>query len=68
MEAPNTELPEFNQIVGLNMWMTQAMNHYQQEELRCFVCGATDHFTWDCPHWETFHVWHREHLKSKGQA
>ena len=30
--ATDAELPEFNQIEGLNMRMTQAMNHYQQEE------------------------------------
>ena len=65
-EAPDAELPELNQIEGLNMRMTQAMNHYQQEELRCFMCGATDYFVWDCPHWEMFRAWHREHLNSKG--
>ena len=27
VEAPDAELPEFDQIEGLNMWMTQAMNH-----------------------------------------
>ena len=37
-------------IKGLSLRMTQAMNHYQCEEHRCFVCGATDHFTWDCLH------------------
>ena len=26
----------------------------------------TDHFARDCPHWETFPAWHREHLNSKG--
>ena len=36
-EAPDAELPEFDQIEGLNFWMTQAMNHYQYEEWRCFV-------------------------------
>ena len=29
VEAPDAELPEFDQIKGLNLWMTQAMNHYQ---------------------------------------
>ena len=28
-ETRDSELPELNQIEGLNMWMTQAMNHYQ---------------------------------------
>ena len=44
----DAELPEFDQIEGLNMQMTQAMNHYQREEWRCFVCGTTDHFAQDC--------------------
>ena len=46
--------------------MTWAMNHYQQEECLCFVCGVTDHFVRDCPHREAFCAWHREHLNSKG--
>ena len=37
VEAPDAELPEFDQIEGLNMRITQAMNHYQQEEQRCFM-------------------------------
>ena len=57
-EAPDAELPEFDQIEGWNMQKTQAMNHYQQEEQRCFVCGATDLFVWDCPHQDTFCAWH----------
>ena len=43
-------MPEPDIIEGLNLRMTQAMNHYQHEEHRCFVCGATDHFAWDCLH------------------
>ena len=56
--------PEPDIVEGLRM--TQAMNHYQREECHCFVCGATDHFAWDYPHQEAFHVWHKEHLNSKG--
>ena len=44
------------------------MNHYQCEECHCFVCGATDHFAWHCPHREAFCVWHKEHLNSKGSG
>ena len=59
-------VPEPDIIEDLSLRMTQAMNHYQHEERHCFVCGATDHFAQDCPHWEAFCVWHKEHLNSKG--
>ena len=65
-ELQDSEDPELDQIEGLSLRMTQAMNHYQWEKHHCFVCGVTDHFARDCPHWETFHAWHREHLNSKG--
>ena len=58
--------PEPDIIEGLSLRMTQEMNHYQHEEHCCFVCGATNHFVWDCPHREAFCVWHKEHLNSKG--
>ena len=59
-------VPEPDIIEGPSLRMTQAMNHYQCEEHCCFMCGATDHFAWDCPHREAFHIWHKEHLNSKG--
>ena len=65
-EAWDMEPPEIDQIEGLSVRMTQAMNHYQWEECCCFVCSMTDHFAWDCPHHETFRTWHKEHLNSKG--
>ena len=43
-------VPELDIIEGLSLRMTHAINHYQHEEHRCFVCGATNHFTRDCPH------------------
>ena len=64
-ESPDCEASELDQIEGLSLRMTQAMNHYQWEECCCFVCGATDHFARNCPPWEAFHACHREHLNSK---
>ena len=65
-EPLDPEVPELDIIEGLSLRMTQAMNHYQREERCCFVCGVADHFAWDCPHREAFHIWHKEHLNSKG--
>ena len=56
--------PEPDHIEGLSLRMTQAMNHYQRQEHRCFMCGDTGHYARDCPHHETFHKWHKEHLNS----
>ena len=56
IEAPDAELHEFDKIEGLDMQMMQALNHYQQKEQRCFMCGITDHFAWDCPNRETYHA------------
>ena len=65
-ESPDSEASELDQIEGLSLRMTQAMNHNQWEEHHCFVCGVTDLFARDCPHREAFCTWHREHLNSKG--
>ena len=58
--------PEPDHIEGLSLRMTQAMNHYQKQECRCFMCRDTGHFMRDCPHREAFHTWHKEHLNSLG--
>ena len=54
------------QLKGLSMWMAQVMDHFQQEECRCFVCWVKDHFTQDCPHHDAFQKWPKEQLNSKG--
>ena len=64
-EPPDTEVPEPDIIKGLSLRMTQAINHYQQEQYHCFMYRATEHFTWDCPNREVFCAWHKEHLNSK---
>ena len=58
--------PEPDYIEGLSLWMTQAMNHYQRQERKCFVCADPGHFTRECPHRENFRVWHKDHLNSLG--
>ena len=59
-------VPELDVIEGLSPRMTQAMNHYQREEHRCFMCGVTDHFAQDCPHRDSFCLWQKEQLNSQG--
>ena len=58
--------PEPDQIEGLSLWMAQAMNHYQRQERKCFVCGDSGHFTRECPLHEAFHAWHKDHLNFQG--
>ena len=58
--------PEPDYIEGLSLRMTQAMNHYQRQEHKCFVCGDSGHFTRECPHHETFQAWHKDHLNFQG--
>ena len=36
--------PEPDFIEGLSLWMTQAMNHYQRQERKCFMCWDSGRF------------------------
>ena len=60
--------PKPDHIEGLSLRMTQAMNHYQRQECKCFMCGDSGHFVRECPHCEAFCAWHKDHLNSKGWA
>ena len=58
--------PQPDYIEGLSLCMTQAMNYYQKQERKCFVCGDSGNFVRDCPHHEAFHAWHKDNLNSQG--
>ena len=57
---------EVEAVDGLNVRLAQAMNHYQREEQKCFICGSPGHFARDCPHHNAFKRWNREQLNTKG--
>ena len=61
-KLPDYEAPEPDVIEGLSLRMITTRGR----NAAASCCGATDHFARDCPHQETFHAWHKEHLNSKG--
>ena len=58
--------PEADYIEGLSLQMTEAMNYYQKQERKCFVCGNSRHFARYCPHRDAFRTWHKDNLNSQG--
>ena len=59
-EEQEPELPGDDPLDGLSTQMTQAMNHFQQEEHCCFICRQTGHFMRECPHKDAFHTWQKQ--------
>ena len=59
-EEQEPEPPGDDPLEGLSTRMTQAMNHFQQEEHRCFICGQTGHFTRECPHKDAYCTWQKQ--------
>ena len=59
-EEQEPEPPGDDPLDGLSTWMTQAMNHFQREEHRCFICRQTGHFTRECPHKNVFCTWQKQ--------
>ena len=60
LEEQAPEPPGDDQLDGLSTWMTQAMNHFQWKEHRCFICGQTGHFVRECLHEDVFHAWQKQ--------
>ena len=60
LEEQEPEPPGDDPLDGLSTWMTQAMNHFQQEECCCFICRHTGHFMRECLHKDAFHAWQKQ--------
>ena len=60
LKEQEPEPPGDDPLDELSTRMTQAMNHFQQEEHHCFICRQTGHFTRECPHKDVFHAWQKQ--------
>ena len=56
-EEQEPESPGDDPLDGLSTQFTQAMDHFQWEEHRCFICGQTGHFVRECLHKNAFCAW-----------
>ena len=59
-EEQEPEPPGDDPLDGLSTLMTQAMNHFLQEEHHCFICRQTGHFVRECPHKDAYRAWQKQ--------
>ena len=59
-EEQEPEPPGDDPLDGLSTQMTQAMNHFQWEERRCFIRGQNGHFVKECPHKDAYRAWQKQ--------
>ena len=69
LEEQEPEPPGDDPLDGLSTRMTQAMNHFQWEERRCFICRQTGHFARECLHKDAYRTWQKQlNFQGAGQC